>query len=108
MSHALRDKPSGGSVRASRHGAASVDRRGESPTGAASQYPMALRTTARTLLAAAGKDGAAPAAGLLQDIRKRVTTGKLLRPDVADDVLRQPVDEAKYRSPAPGYVQRSL
>lgn len=56
------------------------------------------------LLAEAGKrDAASPAApGLLQDIRKRVSTGKILRPDVEDDILRQPVETAKYRFPSPG------
>lgn len=68
---------------------------------------MALRSRARAfgaLLADAGKGDAASAAapGLLQDIRKRVTTGKLLRPDVEDDILRQPVEKAKYRYPSPG------
>jgi hypothetical protein len=45
-----------------------------------------------------------PPPGFFKDIKKRVTTGKLLRPDVADDILRLPVDEAKFRFPSPGYV----
>lgn len=70
---------------------------------------MALRVSARVLREAAGKSGgSAPAGGLLQDIRKRISTQKFLRPDVEDDILRQPVDQAKYRFPSPGYVPFSF
>lgn len=61
---------------------------------------MALRTRARVLLDAAKNGSSAP--GILENVRKRVTTGKLLRPDVSDDILRQPVDQAKFRFPSPG------
>jgi hypothetical protein len=66
---------------------------------------MALRARARVLLAAAGRDqGPNPekASGFFENVRKRVTTGKLLRPDVVDDTLRLPVDEANFRFPSPG------
>lgn len=69
---------------------------------------MALRASARVLREAAGKSGGSvPGGGLLQDIRKRISTQKFLRPDVEDDILRQPVDQAKYRFPSPGYVHFS-
>lgn len=42
--------------------------------------------------------------GFMQRLRERLSTGKLLRPDVEDDVLRIPVSEAKFRFPSPGYV----
>lgn len=63
---------------------------------------MALRSSFRLLSSAGTKS--VPPPGVASSIRERLATGKLLRPDVADDILRKPVDEAKYRSPAPGYV----
>ncbi|KAI0567072.1 NADH:ubiquinone oxidoreductase subunit B14.5a [Gracilaria domingensis] len=35
-------------------------------------------------------------------MQARVRTGKILRPDVEDDVLRKPVSESKFRYPSPG------
>jgi hypothetical protein len=67
---------------------------------------MALRTRARVLLAAAGKDrgasGPEKTSSLFENVRKRVVTGKLLRPDVVDDTLRLPVDQTNFRFPSPG------
>lgn len=68
---------------------------------------MALRTRGRILLNAAGKgesvlSGEGGLRGLMERIRERLSTGKLLRPDVEEDVLRRPVEESKFRFPSPG------
>lgn len=68
---------------------------------------MALRARSRMLLDAANKSetiisGEGGLRGFVQRVRERFTTGKLLRPDVADDVLRKPVSESKFRYPSPG------
>lgn len=69
---------------------------------------MALRSRARILLDSAAKaDGPIFEGGLrgfMGRFRERFTTGKLLRPDVEDDILRKPVSEAAFRYPSPGYV----
>lgn len=70
---------------------------------------MALRARGRVLLDAANKgetvlSGEGGLRGFMQRLRARVTTGKLLRPDVEEDVLRLPVTESKFRFPSPGYV----
>jgi hypothetical protein len=72
------------------------------PPDASPRPVMAFRATA-SVLRAAKKESVAPPS-FLQSLRKRVTTGKLLRPDVEDDILRQPVDKSLYRFPSPGYV----
>lgn len=61
---------------------------------------MALRTTAR-LNSAPLLSGEGGLRGLIQRITTRLSTGKILRPDVEDDVLRKPVSESQFRSPAP-------
>jgi len=68
---------------------------------------MALRTRSRVLLDAAGKgesvmSGEGGLRGFVERVKERVTTGKLLRPDVEDDVLRKPVSESHFRFPSPG------
>lgn len=68
---------------------------------------MALRSRARALYDVAGKSetvisGEGGLRGFMQRVRQRLQTGKILRPDVADDVLRKPVEESKYRFPSPG------
>lgn len=68
---------------------------------------MALRTRARVLLDAANKSesvmsGEGGLRGFIQRVQERLSTGKLLRPDVEDDVLRMPVSESNYRFPSPG------
>lgn len=70
---------------------------------------MALRARGRVLLDAANKGetvliGEGGLRGFMHRVRERLATGKLLRPDVEDDVLRKPVGEAKFRFPSPGYV----
>lgn len=68
---------------------------------------MALRTRSRVLLEAAKKSevvasGEGGLRGFMERVRERVATGKLLRPDVEDDILRMPVSESKFRYPSPG------
>lgn len=68
---------------------------------------MALRSGTRVLRAAAGKpysvlSGEGGLRGLAQRVRERLASGKIVRPDVEDDVLRLPVEQSQYRSPAPG------
>lgn len=70
---------------------------------------MALRARGRVLLDAANKSesvlsGEGGLRGFMHRVQERITTGKLLRPDVEDDVLRKPVAESKFRFPSPGYV----
>lgn len=62
---------------------------------------MFLRRGPRVLLAAANT-GSGESGGIVERLRNRFATGKILRPDVADDVLRQPVEESKFRFPSPG------
>ena len=40
--------------------------------------------------------------GFLERLSLRLSTGKLLRPDVSDDILRRPVEEERFRFPSPG------
>ncbi|CAN8070105.1 unnamed protein product [Agarophyton chilense] len=66
-----------------------------------------LRSRATPLLAAAGKaesalSGEGGLRGFVQRMQARVRTGKILRPDVEDDVLRKPVSESNFRFPSPG------
>jgi len=63
---------------------------------------MALR--ASTMACAAASKPPTGLIGVLASLKERLATGKLLRPDVADDVLRLPMEQSKYRTPAPGYV----
>lgn len=70
---------------------------------------MALRSTAR-VLSSSGKPGGflvgeGGLRGLMQRVRERILTGKILRPDVEDDVLRLPVEQSGYRAAAPGVEQ---
>jgi len=65
---------------------------------------MALR--ASTMACAAASKPPTGLIGVLASLKERLATGKLLRPDVADDVLRLPMEQSKYRTPAPGYVWR--
>lgn len=73
---------------------------------------MALRSRGNMLLKAA-KDGETVLSGegglrgFMHRVRERLSTGKLLRPDVEEDVLRIPVSESNYRFPSPGYVFHS-
>ncbi|OSX70328.1 hypothetical protein BU14_0785s0005 [Porphyra umbilicalis] len=61
---------------------------------------MALR--ASTMACAAASKPPTGLIGVLASLKERLATGKLLRPDVADDVLRLPMEQSKYRTPAPG------
>lgn len=61
---------------------------------------MALRGTAAVRAAAARPPSGV--IGFLASLKERLASGKLLRPDVADDVLRLPMEQSKYRTPAPG------
>lgn len=61
---------------------------------------MALRGTA--VARAAATRPPSGVIGFLASLKERLATGKLLRPDVADDVLRLPMEQSKYRTPAPG------
>lgn len=68
---------------------------------------MALRSRARIALDVASKtegiiSGEGGLRGFMQRLKARLTTGKLLRPDVEDDVLRMPVSESHFRFPSPG------
>ncbi|PXF47489.1 hypothetical protein BWQ96_02633 [Gracilariopsis chorda] len=71
---------------------------------------MALRSRTAVLLNAANKSESVMSAegglrAFVQRLRERLSTGKILRPDVQDDVLRQPVSESKFRYPSPGSQQ---
>lgn len=70
------------------------------PTRPASDSVMFLRGTAVARAAAARPPSGV--IGFLASLKERLATGKLLRPDVADDVLRLPMEQSKYRTPAPG------
>ena len=69
---------------------------------------MALRFYRRAFLAEAAKEsesvlqGEGGFRGLMQRLRERFSTGKLLRPDVEEDVLRLPVEQSHFRFPSPG------
>lgn len=69
---------------------------------------MALRARSRTLLAKAAKEGEIVLSGegglrgFIERVRERLVTGKLLRPDVEEDVLRLPVEKSQFRFPSPG------
>lgn len=68
---------------------------------------MALRSRALVTLQSAAKSesvisGEGGLRGFMQRVRERLSTGKLLRPDLEEDVLRLPVAESKYRHPSPG------
>lgn len=68
---------------------------------------MALRARSHVLLQAASKpesviSGEGGFRGFLQRLGARLSTGKILRLDVADDILRKPVSESEFRYPSPG------
>lgn len=71
------------------------------------RFKMAFRSRALVVLETAGKaesviSGEGGLRGFMHRVRERFSTGKLLRPDVEDDVLRKPVTESKFRFPSPG------
>ena len=72
--------------------------------------PTRYLSPTRILLQSANKSepilsGEGGLRGMMQRMRDRFGTGKLLRPDVEDDVLRKPVSESKFRYPSPGAQQ---
>lgn len=58
---------------------------------------MALRSTARLLKTDGVLHGEGGLRGLMQRVTERLSSGKLIRPDVADDMLRVPVEKSQYR-----------
>lgn len=70
---------------------------------------MAFRSSLRPLLNAAREgeplfSSKGGLRGFMERLKERLSTGKFVRPDVEDDVLRKPVDVSHFRSPSPGYV----
>lgn len=67
---------------------------------------MALRSVSRVLRDTAGKSesvlsGEGGLRGLMQRLGERLSSGKLLRADLEEDVLRLPVEKSQFRYPSP-------
>ncbi|KAA8497808.1 hypothetical protein FVE85_5393 [Porphyridium purpureum] len=62
---------------------------------------MALRPTRMLLSGAQSGANAGGLRGLIERMKTILTTGKILRQDLAEDTLRRPFQETHYRYPSP-------